>query len=118
MVDVGYNIDGRHGVIRNVVPLANTTTEHLCFTEVRGDEQYALKKYNIDYVIPHEEEITCEEDKMTFTEKFKEVFGLEPRRNISLCNMVRCEEKFCHKCPFYEVLVNWDSPYKKFGVTE
>lgn len=63
MVGVGYNINGKHGVIRNVVSLSNTTTEHLCFAEVRGDEQYALKKENINYVIPHEEETTCEEKK-------------------------------------------------------
>ena len=56
MLDVGYNIDGRHGVIRNVVPLLNTTTEHLCFEAIDKYEQYALKKENIDYVIPHQEE--------------------------------------------------------------
>lgn len=61
MVDVGYNIDGRRGVIRNVVPLSNTATEHLCFVEAKGDEQYALKKENIDYVVPHE--ATCEDIK-------------------------------------------------------
>lgn len=57
MLDVGYNIDGKHGVIRNVAPLLNTTTEHLCFQTIDGYEQYALKKENIDYVIPHQEEI-------------------------------------------------------------
>lgn len=140
MVDVGYNIDGRHGVIRNVVPLANTVTEHLCFTEVKGDEQYALKKENIDYVIPHE--ATCEdiakglekqvqycdavkknyeEDKMTFAEKFKEVFGLEPNKNNYLCDVVDCEGIHCSRCSLSngtDKFDNWYSPYKKIEVTE
>ena len=60
-VDVGYFIDGRHGVIRNVTPLSNTTTEHLCFMQADGEEQYALKKEDIDYVIPHQAQVTCED---------------------------------------------------------
>lgn len=136
MVDVGYNIDGRHGVIRNVVPLSNTATEHLCFTEVRGDEQYALKKENIDYVIPHEDKVTCEdiakglekqaqycnavkENEMTFAEKFKEAFGLEPTRSISLCDIVNCEGIQCSECSLRsDTRFSWSSPYKKIEVTE
>lgn len=57
MVDVGYFINGRHGVIKNVMPIVNNTTEHLCFAEVNGEEQYAIKKENIEYVIPHEVEL-------------------------------------------------------------
>ena len=64
MVDVGYFIDGRHGVIRNVTPLSNTTTEHLCFMQANGEEQYALKKENIEYVIPSD--IDCVSGKIVF----------------------------------------------------
>ena len=50
MVDVGYFINGRHGVIRKVTPISNTKTEHLCFmhadSNADGKEQYALKKEN------------------------------------------------------------------------
>ena len=44
MVDVGYFINGRHGVIRKVTPISNTKTEHLCFMHADSEEQYALKK--------------------------------------------------------------------------
>lgn len=54
MVDVGYFINGRHGVIKNVMQITNNITEHLCFVQVNGEEQYAIKKENIEYVIPHE----------------------------------------------------------------
>lgn len=52
MVDVGYDINGKKGVIRNVVPMANTVTKHLVFGSIDNDEQYAIKKEYIDYVIP------------------------------------------------------------------
>ena len=32
--------------------MANTVTEHLVFGNVANDEQYAIKKEYIDYVIP------------------------------------------------------------------
>lgn len=54
MVDVGYFINGRHGVIRKVTQISNTKTEHLCFIQADGEEQYALKKEDIEYVIPSE----------------------------------------------------------------
>ena len=52
MVDVGYCINGKHGVIWSVIPISNTKTEHLCFIKANGEEQYALKKEDIEYVIP------------------------------------------------------------------
>ena len=64
MVDVGYYIDGKHGVIRKVMPISNTKTEHLCFIEADGEEQYALKKENIEYVIPSD--IDCVSGKIVF----------------------------------------------------
>ena len=54
MVDVGYFINGRHGVIENVMPIVNDKTGHLVFAQVDGEEQYAIKKEDIEYVIPHE----------------------------------------------------------------
>lgn len=57
MVDVGYFIRGRHGVIKNVMQIMNNTTEHLCFVQVNGEEQYAIKKENIEYIIPSEVEL-------------------------------------------------------------
>lgn len=64
MVDVGYCIDGKHGVIRNVMPISNTKTEHLCFIQDNGEEQYALKKEDIEYVIPSD--IDCVSGKIVF----------------------------------------------------
>ena len=138
MVDVGYFIDGRHGVIRNVMQMSNKTTEHLCFTQIDGDEQYALKKENIEYVIPHE--MSCqeiadglkqakeymddsvkenwEEDDeplMTFAEKFKEVFGFEPNVKgfSSLCEIMNCDcRDNCQGC-LYDNNNDWDAPYMK-----
>lgn len=55
MVDVGYFIDGRHGVIRNVSPTSNPYTEHLVFTSADCKEQYSIKYKDVDYIIPHEE---------------------------------------------------------------
>lgn len=94
MVDVGYFINHKHGVIRNVMPISNTNTEHLCFAQVNGEEQYAIKKDNIEYVIPSDIDNVgslytekkmnglCQkvDPPMTFAEKFKEVFGFEPDR--------------------------------------
>ena len=48
MVDVGYFIRGRHGGIKNVMQITNNITEHLCFVQVNGEEQYAIKKEDID----------------------------------------------------------------------
>lgn len=64
MVDVGYFINGRHGVIRNVIPISNIKTEHLCFIQADGEEQYALKKENVEYVIPSD--IDCISGKLVF----------------------------------------------------
>lgn len=66
MVDVGYFINHKHGVIRNVMPISNTKTEHLCFVSclpnANGEEQYALKKEDIEYVIPS----NCVSGKIVF----------------------------------------------------
>lgn len=70
MVDVGYCIDGKHGIIRNVTQIGNHATDHLVFENNDG-EQYALKKTDIEYVIPHEEET-------------KEIHFKEPKRNITV----------------------------------
>ena len=150
MVDVGYFINHKHGVIRNVMPISNTNTEHLCFAQVNGEEQYAIKKENIEYVIPSDiDNVSGKivfdkdgvteygadgsvvmkgryvEDKnllppttITFAEKFKEVFGFEPDRQIieDVCIAVDCDEiDNCKKCPLYGVdkhYVDWDDPYK------
>ena len=132
MVDVGYFINHKHGVIRNVMPISNTNTEHLCFAQVNGEEQYAIKKENIEYVIPsnidnvgslYTEKKTnglCQkvDPSMTFAEKFEEVFGFEPDRQIidDVCAAVNCDEiNDCNKCPLYGVdkhCVDWDDPYK------
>lgn len=70
MVDVGYCIDGKSGVISNVMQIGNHATDHLVFVNNDG-EQYALKKMDIEYVIPHEEET-------------KEIHFEEPKRNITV----------------------------------
>ena len=45
MVDVGYFIDGRHGVIRNVSLTANPYSDHRVFTSADCTEQYLLSSY-------------------------------------------------------------------------
>ena len=150
MVDVGYCINGKHGVIRNVMPISNTKTEHLCFIQANGEEQYALKKENIEYVIPSDIDnvsgkIVFDEDgvteysadgsvvmkgryvedknllppkPMTFADKFKEVFGYEPNKDIFLCDVINCRSSSrkdgCIGCPFKHN--NWDDPYVKAEV--
>lgn len=125
MVDVGYFINGKHGVIRNVTPISNTQTEHLCFMQTNGDEQYALKKENIEHIIPSD--IDCISDKiirdevdekpMTFFEKFKEVFGFEPNRNSAMCDVVYCDfRESCQGCPYNDCDWDWDKPYVKVEV--
>jgi hypothetical protein len=66
MVDVGYDINGKKGIIRNVVPIVNTVTNHLIFGNIDNDEQYAIKKEYIDYVIPSD--IDKEDDKIISVE--------------------------------------------------
>jgi hypothetical protein len=141
MVDVGYFINRKHGVIRNVIPISNTKTEHLCFVQANGEEQYALKKEDIEYVIPSD--INCvsgkivfdkdgvteygadgsvvmkgryvEDKPMTNAEKFKEVFGIEVNRNVveDVCSAVLCDNfSNCDECP-YRDRYNWDDPYVK-----
>lgn len=130
MVDVGYFINGRHGVIRNVMPISNTKTEHLCFIQADGEEQYALKKEDIEYVIPHDEECKVVHDEvaenyikdalksMTNAEKFKEVFGFEPNRSADICDVVDCSyRENCLGCP-YEEYDYWDRPYMKVEVED
>ena len=142
MVDVGYCIDGKHGVIRKVMPISNTKTEHLCFIQADGEEQYALKKEDIEYVIPHEEEhimimgdkdgwyeSSYTEERMielcqkvdppiTFAEKFKEVFGYEPNRCYNICDVMNCNyfHDDCQKCPYKDN--DWDEPYVKAEVED
>lgn len=146
MVDVGYFINGKHGLIRNVMPISNTKTEHLCFVSclpnANGEEQYALKKENIEYVIPSD--INCvssgkivfdkdgvteydadgsvvmkgryvENKPMTNAEKFKEVFGIEVDRNVveNVCSVALCDNfSNCDECPYLD-RYNWDDPYVK-----
>ena len=137
MVDVGYFIDGRHGVIRNVSLTTNPYSDHRVFTSADCTEQYCMKVDNIEYVIPHEEECkvnvedVCKpytEERMielcqsvdkplTNAEKFKEVFGFEPNRdNFSLCDMMHCNycKDYCQGCPCDNN--NWDDPYVKAEV--
>lgn len=129
MVDVGYCINGKHGVIWSVIPISNTKTEHLCFIKANGEEQYALKKEDIEYVIPHEEEYKwyteeqmialCQSvDKpLTNAEKFKEVFGFEPDRSeCNMCDIMDCVDKIdsCKYCPYQNN--DWDAPYVKAEV--
>lgn len=133
MVDVGYFINGKHGVIKNVIPMANTKTEHLCF--MQGEEQYALKKEHIEYVIPSEKVVfdkdgiieyntdgsvvvQCSKNllpPMTFADKFKEVFGFEPNRSWDICDSVNCDcREDCNGC-IYDIF-HWDDTYVKAEV--
>lgn len=96
MVDVGYCIDGKRGIITNVMQIGNHATDHLVFA--KDDEQYAIKKTDIEYVIPHE----CFEERLkTNKEKFEEVFGMQPKDNLSICDIVDCKGHYCESCKFY-----------------
>lgn len=132
MVDVGYFINGKHGVIKKVMPMANTKTDHLCFMQADGEEQYALKKEDIEYVIPSDIECVgyteeqmielCQkvDPPMTNAEKFKEVFGFEVNRNVveDVCSVVQCDNiSDCNRCP-YQSRFEWDDPYVKAEVKD
>lgn len=136
MVDVGYNINGKHGVIRNVWSCANSKTGDIqvTYTDNSG-EVYVLRYEDVEYVIPHEEENTIvvgdkdgwykssyTEEKMielcqkvdpplTFADKFKEVFGFRPNnKNYSLCEIMDCNGRDgCQGCPYD--CREWDDPY-------
>ena len=124
MVDVGYCIDGKRGIISNVTQISNHATDHLVFA--KDDEQYALKKTDIEYVIPHEEikatsipyvepyvksktvldainefEFNAKSEPKTNREKFEEVFGMPPKDNLSICDIVDCKRSYCDGCKFY-----------------
>ena len=152
MVDVGYCINGKHGVIRNVSLTANPYSDHRVFTSADCKEQYCMKVDNIEYIIPSD--IDCVsgkivvdkdgvteygadgsvvmkgkyvEDKnllppkpITFAEKFKEVFGYEPNKDIFLCDVINCSSNSrrdgCMGCPFKHN--NWDDPYVKAEVED
>lgn len=127
MVDVGYFIDGRHGVIRNVSLTANPYSDHRVFTSADCTEQYCMKVNDIEYIIPHEE--VCKpytEEQMialcqsvdkplTNAEKFKEVFGFEPNVD-SLCDIMSDSDcgKYpnCSGCPIRKHC-EWDDKWEK-----
>jgi hypothetical protein len=109
MVDVGYCIDGKRGIIDNVMQIGNHATDHLVFA--KDGEQYALKKTDIEYVIPHDKTEDCpkfikSKDVLdvlklkTNKEKFEEVFGMPPKNNLSICDIVDCRGHNCENCKF------------------
>ena len=123
MVDVGYFIDGRHGVIKAVkMKSYSDTLKYMSFTD--GDIIFKLNYENIEYIIPHEE--VCKpytEEQMialcqsvdkplTNAEKFKEVFGFEPNRYYSLCEVIECgNRENCRGCQHDEK--GWDDEWEK-----
>lgn len=120
MVDVGYFIDGKHGVIRNVSLTANPYSDYRVFTSTDCTEQYCMKVDDIEYIIPHEEEqmITpCQSvDKpMTYKEKFVEVFGYEPDTDKleSPCDMFNCIGVRCNECKYGHMKWHWDDEYRE-----
>ena len=131
MVDVGYCINGKHGVIRNVSLTVNPYSDHRVFTSADCKEQYCMKVDNIEYIIPSDidnvgslytEEKMIElcqkvDPPMTFAEKFKEVFGYEVDRITveDICSVVNCDNIDCDKCPYHDKY-NWDEPYVKAEV--
>ena len=55
---------------------------------------------------------------ITLAEKFKEVFGFEPKRNAWLCDIINCNcRDNCQGCP-YDKDNYWDKPYVKAEVQE
>lgn len=134
MVDVGYFINGRHGVIRNVSLTANPHSDHRVFTSADCTEQYCMKVNDIEYIIPSDidnigsfytEEKMIElcqkvDPPMTNGEKFKEVFGFKPDADSveSLCEMYRnrCAKfEHCDNCPLNNHC-EWNDPYVKIEV--
>ena len=150
MVDVGYCIDGKRGVIRNVKLNRMDRGIDAVWCEGNQEELYRLKFENIEYIIPSDidnvsgkivfdkdgvTEYSADgsvvmkgryvEDKnlllpkpITFAEKFKEVFGYEPNKDIFLCDVINCSSSSrrdgCIGCPFKHN--NWDDPYVKAEV--
>ena len=129
MVDVGYFIEGRHGVIKAVkMKNYSDTLKYMSFTD--GDIIFKLNYENIEYIIPHEE--VCKpytEEQMialcqsvdkppTNAEKFKEVFGFEPSNKDvgALCDIMSDSDcgKYpnCSGCPIRRHC-EWDDKWEK-----
>lgn len=133
MVDVGYFIDGRHGVIRNVKATHNDRGLDAIWFENEEEELYRLKFKDIEYIIPHEQECKAEEickpyteeemiklcqsvDKpMTYKEKFVEVFGYEPDTDKleGVCDMFDCTEARCAECKYGHMKWHWGDEYRE-----
>ena len=134
MIDVGYFIDGRHGVIKNVSPASNPYTKQLVFTSVDCKEQYVIKREDVEYIIPHETntknfgKIVFDKDgidgsvvmrgkyvekPLTNAEKFKEVFGFEPNKTriAEVCDMLDCRDTICEDCPYHNK-VRWNDMWR------
>ena len=143
MVDVGYCINGKRGVIRNVSLTANPYSDHRVFTSADCKEQYCMKVDNIEYIIPSDIDSVSgkivfdkdgvteysadgsvvmkgkyiEDKPITFAEKFKEVFGYEPDKYKAMCDTVNCDcRDSCQGC-LYENW-DWDEPYVKADVKD
>ncbi len=130
MVDVGYFINGRHGVIRNCeIHNYSDTMKYIRFK--KGNDIYVMQYKDIEYIIPHEEETIREEvvenyikdefKSITNAEKFKEVFGFEPSKD-SLCELFgdsNCRKyPACMRCPL-DGHCEWDDEYRKIeGIRE
>ena len=133
MVDVGYFIDGRHGVIRNVDE--RRLSSAFCEFENSDREKFIIQTKDIEYVIPHEEECTVNAEEVckpyteeqmielcnkvhppiTNEEKFEEVFGFKPNKDEvdSLCNLYApCDRIDCAECPIHKH-ARWDGEYKR-----
>lgn len=128
MVDVGYFIDGRHGVIRNVkIKRYSDSMKYMVFTDMIDCNIYKLDYENIEYIIPHEEECkvnvedVCKpytEERMielcqsvdkplTNAEKFKEVFGFKPNTGLTMCDLASCNDYSCSNCPYEKICYDW-----------
>ena len=115
MVDVGYFIDGKCGVIKNVEANEHDRGMDSIWFKNSNGELCRLKFSDIIYIIPHEEECkehTEEADKpLTNAEKFKEVFGYEPNMGLSMCDLASCDNYRCNNCPYEEHCNWWNEKY-------
>ena len=127
MVDVGYHLEFcGHRVIENVKQIINENGK-IVFNSADNEEQYVLDKESIDWIVPHEdikatsipyveshfvkhETVSEAIDELnekpsellkTNKEKFEEVFGMPPKDNLSICDIVDCKRSYCDGCKFY-----------------
>ena len=123
MVDVCYHSYFGHEMLKKVTLYGDYDKENDSFMFTDGQDIYMLKKKDIEWIVPSHEDIEATSipyvespfiksktvleainefniKPMTNKEKFEEVFGMPPKDNLSICDIVDCKGHHCDGCKF------------------